>query len=217
MSQESEREARLRMVAEQIVKRGVRDEHVLAALRTVPRHRFVPAELREQAYEDRPLPIGHEQTISQPYIVAAMSEALELRGGERVLEVGCGSGYQAAVLAELAGEVVSVERVAPLAERARALLAELAYRNVEVVLADGSLGHPARAPYDAILVACGASEVPPALLDQLAPGGRLVLPVGPQGGVMRLERWRRGEAGASRTDDLMGVRFVPLLPGTATS
>lgn len=209
-----ERAARLTMVSEQIVERRVRDEHVLAALRTVPRHRFVPPDLRAHAYEDRPLPIGHEQTISQPYIVAAMSEALELRGGERVLEVGCGSGYQAAVLAELASEVVTLERIAPLAERARALLAELAYRNVEVVLADGSLGYAARAPYDAILVACGASEVPPALLDQLAPGGRLVLPVGPQGGVMRLERWRRGETGASRTDDLMAVRFVPLLPGT---
>lgn len=216
MSEDSRRGARSSMVRDQIVQRGVRDAHVLAALRTVPRHRFVPDELLEQAYEDRPLPIGHEQTISQPYVVAAMSEALELRGGERVLEVGCGSGYQAAVLAELAGEVTSLERVGALAERARALLSALAYRNVEVVLADGTLGYPPRAPYDAILVACGASEVPPALLEQLAPGGRLVLPVGPQGGLMRLERWRRGPAGASRTDDLMGVRFVPLLPGTAS-
>lgn len=199
------------MVATQIEKRGVRDAAVLAALRTVPRHLFVPEDERDQAYEDRPLSIGHAQTISQPYVVAAMSEALQVGAGDRVLEIGTGSGYQAAVLAEIASEVYTVEIVPTLAEEATRRLRALCYRNVHVRVSDGALGWPEAAPFDGIVVTCGAPEVPPELLKQLAPGRRLVIPVGPPGDVMDLLVLEKDAEGSFRRRILMPVRFVPFV------
>ncbi len=169
--------SRAEELARFLARRGIRDERVLAAIAAVPRELFVPEDVRRDAYADRALPIGHEQTISQPYMVAAMLEALELDGG-RALDVGTGSGYQAAVLAELADEVVTVERVPELAERARATLAEAGYGRVDVRVGDGTLGVPERSPYDGIVVAAAAPAVPEALYGQLAEGGHLVVPVG---------------------------------------
>ena len=169
---------RREMVALQIRHRGIRSERVLAAMASVPRHEFVSEEHRDQVYEDHPIPIGEGQTISQPYVVAAMTDALSLTGSERVLEIGGGSGYQAAVLSVLAGEVIAMEFVPQLADAARSRLAHLGFSNVHVEQADGSLGWPSGAPYDAILVAAAAPEIPPPLIDQLAEGGRLVIPVG---------------------------------------
>jgi protein-L-isoaspartate(D-aspartate) O-methyltransferase len=199
--------ARERMVREQIESRGIRDAAVLAALRAVPRHAFVPEEARPRAYEDRPLPIGHGQTISQPYIVAFMTESAGLSAGERVLEVGTGSGYQAAVLAEVAAEVYSIEIVEPLAKRAAATLAELGYENVHVRHGDGYGGWPEAAPFDAIVVTAAAPRVPQALLDQLAPDGRLVIPVGEF--VQELEVHTRTPDGI-RVHRTLAVRFVPM-------
>jgi protein-L-isoaspartate(D-aspartate) O-methyltransferase len=193
MAFEGERED---MVARQLEARGVRDARVLDAMRRVPRHRFVPPELLAHAYEDTPLPIGERQTISQPYMVALMSEALALTGPEpRVLEVGTGSGYQSAVLATMGAHVISIERVPELALRARGLLAELGLGDrVRVVEGDGTLGWPAGAPYDGIIVTAGAPQIPRPLVDQLAPSGSLVLPIGEQD-VQTLVRLRRGEQG----------------------
>jgi protein-L-isoaspartate(D-aspartate) O-methyltransferase len=170
-----EREA---MVEEQIVAREVRDRRVVAAMRRVPRHRFVPPDMAQRAYQDRPLPIGENQTISQPYIVALMSELLGLKGPEKVLEIGTGSGYQAAVLAELSKDVYSIEIIPALAERARRTLESLGYSHVRVKTGDGYAGWPDHAPYDAIIVTCAPNDVPQALQDQLKEGGRLVIPVG---------------------------------------
>ena len=200
-------QARLRMVREQIRGRGVRDARVLAAMEKVPRHELVPADVRDHAYEDRPLPIGLGQTISQPYVVAAMTEAVELEGPERVLEVGTGSGYQAAVLAELCGEVFTIELEAELAERARADLLRLGYRNVHVRHGNGYLGWPEQAPFDAIVVTAAPEEIPPVLIDQLALGGRMVIPVGRT--FQELLLVTRTEEGIQR-QFLMGVRFVPM-------
>jgi protein-L-isoaspartate(D-aspartate) O-methyltransferase len=169
---------RLRMVEEQLARRGIADARVLEAMRRVPRHLFVEEALRERAYGDHPLPIAEEQTISQPYIVALMTQLLELTGQEKVLEVGTGSGYQTAVLAELARRVCSIERLPRLAERARALLEQLGYANVWVRVGSGTLGWPDEAPFDRILVTAGGPSVPPPLFQQLAEGGRLVLPIG---------------------------------------
>ena len=169
---------RARMVEEQLVKRGIGDERVLAAMRKVPRHLFVEEALRDRAYGDHPLPIGEEQTISQPYIVALMTALLELAGTEKVLEVGTGSGYQTAVLAELASRVCSIERLPRLAERARALLEGLGYDNVWIRVGGGTLGWPDEAPFDRILVTAGGPAVPPPLFQQLAEGGRMVVPLG---------------------------------------
>ena len=169
---------RERMVEEQLVRRGVTDERVLAAMRRVPRHRFVEEALRDRAYGDHPLPIGENQTISQPYIVAAMTQLLQLTGSEKVLEVGTGSGYQTAVLAELARRVCSVERLPALATRARRTLEDLGYTNAVVKTADGTYGWSDEAPFDRILVTAGAPTVPGPLFQQLAEGGRLVVPVG---------------------------------------
>jgi protein-L-isoaspartate(D-aspartate) O-methyltransferase len=205
------RQQREAMVAQQIAARGVRDPLVLEAMRRVPREVFLPPELREFAYEDAPLPIAEGQTISQPYIVAYMTEALGLRGGEKVLEVGTGSGYAAAVVAEIAGEVYTIERHRPLAERAGRLLAELGYGNVEVRHGDGTKGWPEAAPFDAILVAAGGPEVPRSLREQLAIGGRLVIPVGPSVELQRLVRVTRTGPGDYRQEELAGVRFVPLI------
>ncbi|MBI1962574.1 MAG: protein-L-isoaspartate(D-aspartate) O-methyltransferase [Candidatus Rokubacteria bacterium] len=166
------------MVEEQLVRRGVTDARVLDALRKVPRHLFVEEALRDRAYGDHPLPIGEEQTISQPYIVALMTQLLELSERDKILEIGTGSGYQTAVLAELARRVCSIERLPRLAERARALLAELGYANVWVRIGSGTLGWPDEAPFDRILVTAGGPSVPPPLFQQLAEGGRLVLPLG---------------------------------------
>ncbi len=202
---------RREMVDRQIAARDVRDERVLEALRTVPREAFVPERLAEFAYDDTPLPIGEEQTISQPFVVALMAEALEIRPGDKVLEIGAGSGYAAAVLSRLAREVWTVERHPSLAREARERMARLGYRNVHVLHGDGTLGWPEHAPYDAIVVAAGGPEVPPALLDQLAAGGRLVIPIGPDLRTQNLVRVRRRADGSVVREDLGGVRFVPLI------
>ena len=212
MNSHAEEFARRRaaMVREQIEARGVRDARVLQAMRELPRERFVRPGWEAEAYDDNPLPIAAGQTISQPYIVAFMSEALQLRGGERVLEIGTGSGYAAAVLGRLAKEVHTVERHAVLAEGAAAALAALGVDNVQVHTADGTLGWPAAAPYDAIVVTAAGPEVPVALLAQLAVGGRLVMPVGEREGAQWLLRLTRVNEHETRREELMGVRFVPL-------
>lgn len=200
---------RERMVREQLVGRDITDPLVLKAMSEVPRHLFVPEELRSKAYYDGPLPIGHDQTISQPYIVALMTQLLDLRGSETVLEVGTGSGYQTAVLSRLAKQVFSIERHAALAEHAGRVLAQLGYDNAEVVVGDGSQGLPDQAPFDAILVTAAAPDVPEPLKAQLADGGRLVMPVGGPGGQM-LERLVR-EGSQWRVEPIAPVMFVPLI------
>jgi len=199
--------ARERMVTDQIEARGVVDPRVLAAMRKVPREELVPENVRASAYEDRPLPIGHGQTISQPYIVAEMSAQLELSGDERVLEIGTGSGYQAAILGELAREVYTIEIVEPLAERAAADLERLGYGNVHVRAGDGYKGWPEEAPFDAIIVTAAPDHVPQPLIDQLAVGGRMVIPVGR--GIQNLTLITRDEYGVRRKT-LIGVMFVPM-------
>ncbi len=192
---------RARMVREQIASRGIRDPRLLAAMECIPRHRFVPSADQAWAYSDGPLPIGQGQTISQPYIVALMTELLNLSGNETVMEIGAGSGYQAAVLGAMAAQVHSVEIIPELAERARATLSELGYENIRIHTGDGSLGWPEAAPYQGILVAAAAPSAPQPLLDQLADGGRLILPIGSHG-FQRLEVWtRRG----SRLDHKMSI------------
>lgn len=199
--------ARERLIEE--LSHDITDERVLAAIRRVPRERFIPKDLRWAAYENRPLPIGYGQTISQPLMVAMMTQALQLTGNEKVLEIGTGSGYQAAVLAELALEVITVERIAPLAKRAADRLTELGYSSVDVKVAGEALGWPEDAPYDAILVTAAAPEVPYELLQQLEEGGRLVIPVGGRQ-LQELVRITKTSAGAVR-NNLGGCRFVPLL------
>jgi protein-L-isoaspartate(D-aspartate) O-methyltransferase len=197
------------MVERQLRRRGITDVRVLAAMARVPRHLFVPEALRHLAYEDGALPIGEGQTISQPFIVATICSLLRLDGDERVLDVGTGSGYQAAVLAELAAEVVTIERVPALAERARATLARAGYERVEVLVGDGSLGGPERAPFDAIAVAAATPMIPQALYDQLAPGGRLVLPRGGRRGQELVLVERTPDGPLERVS--IPCRFVPLL------
>ncbi|MBK7974040.1 MAG: protein-L-isoaspartate(D-aspartate) O-methyltransferase [Deltaproteobacteria bacterium] len=203
--------ARRAMVTDQIARRGVRDPNVLRAMSRVPRERFVPPDSVDFAYDDRPLPIGHGQTISQPYVVALMTEALELGPGDRVLEIGTGSGYAAAVLAECAREVDTIERHEGLAASARARLAELGYANVRVRVGDGTLGWPEAAPFDAIVATAGGPTVPRALLAQLAVGGRLVMPVGAMKNAQTLVRVVRTFDDRFEEDDLGGVAFVPLI------
>ncbi len=202
---------RREMVETAIHARGVRSELVLDAMRTVPRESFLPERLREFAYEDTALPIEEGQTISQPYIVALMTEALVLRGGEKVLEIGTGSGYAAAVLSEIAAEVHTVERHGPLAEKAAVTLADLGYGNVHVLHGDGTRGWPAHAPYDAIIVAAGGPTVPESLKHQLKIGGRLVIPVGADQRAQELIRVTRTAQNEYRSEELADVRFVPLL------
>jgi len=197
------------MVEQQLRVRGIRDERVLAAMDRVPRHEFVPTYNCEAAYEDHPIEIGQQQTISQPFMVAAMAEAAQIKPADVVLEVGTGSGYQAAVLAELAAEVFTIERFASLAETAQKLLAHLNYANIVVALGDGSNGLPQYAPYDAIVVAAAAPEIPPALVDQLREGGRLVIPIG---SAEEQELFiLRKQNGMPATQKLFGCKFVPLI------
>jgi protein-L-isoaspartate(D-aspartate) O-methyltransferase len=201
--------ARLKMVEEQIVARGIKDPRVIEAMKKVPRHLFVEEALQGQAYGDHPLPIGEKQTISQPYMVALMTEALLLEGKEKVLEIGTGSGYQAAILAELAEKVFSIERIRSLAIRARELLYRLGYYNFEIKIFDGTLGWVEESPFDAIIVTAGAPEIPQSLIDQLAPGGRLVIPVG-DAYVQELIRVTKTGEGLKK-EDLGGCRFVKLI------
>lgn len=200
---------RQQMVERQLRKRGIRDERVLAAMLSVPRHQFVPTEFAAEAYADRPLPIGQGQTISQPFMVAAMAEALQLSGAERVLEIGAGSGYQAAVLSLLAREVHAVEMHDELAVSCGERLARLGYGNVHVHVGDGTLGWPDEAPFEAILVTAAAPDVPPPLKAQLAEGGRLVIPVGSPDEQRLLRLEKHGNATSSRP--LHYCRFVPLV------
>jgi protein-L-isoaspartate(D-aspartate) O-methyltransferase len=202
---------RKQMVEEQLVPRGICDKAVLAAMGEIPREEFVPPEMHRYAYEDGPLPIGRGQTISQPFMVAYMAQVLELARTDRVLEIGTGSGYAAAVVSRIAAEVHSIERVASLAEEARVRLQVLGYLNIHVHVGDGSPGLPVFAPYDAIVVTAGAPWVPEALKQQLVPGGRLVIPVGSHLDLQELVRVRRTEAGEFASERLMGVRFVPLV------
>lgn len=199
------------MVSHQIAGRGVRSPLVLDAMRSVPREAFLPVNQGDFAYEDAPLPIAEGQTISQPYIVALMTEALALQGGEKVLEIGTGSGYAAAVLSRIASSVYTVERIEQLAAKAAATLAALGYRNVHVLHADGTLGWPDHAPYDAIVVAAGGPAVPQALKAQLKIGGRLVIPVGPDRQLQELVRVTRLSANEYKTEAIADVRFVPLV------
>jgi protein-L-isoaspartate(D-aspartate) O-methyltransferase len=202
-------EARARMVETQLVPRGIQDKRVLQAMREVPRHMFVPESSRSQAYYDRPLSIGHGQTISQPYIVAYMTAALALTGTEKVLEIGTGSGYQAAVLSKVAQQVISVECIQELAATAAGTLADLGYGSVQVVVGDGSLGCPDQAPFDAIMFTAAAPEVPMPLCGQLVDGGRLVGPVGSRYDQMLVKLRRCGDEWERET--LTPVIFVPLI------
>ena len=197
------------MVEEQIVSRGIKDAKLISAMKKIPRHLFVEEALHGQAYSDHPLPIGEKQTISQPYMVALMTEALLLTGKEKVLEIGTGSGYQTAILAELSEKIFSVERIRSLAIRARKLLYELGYFNVEIKIFDGTFGWMEESPFDAIMVTAGSPDIPQPLIDQLAIGGRLVIPVG-DALVQDLFRVTKTEEGVKK-EDLGGCRFVKLI------
>ncbi len=208
------RTERIRMVEDQLQspkdgRRPVRDPAVIAAMKHVPRHEFVPESQRRRAYEDRPLSIGHEQTISQPYMVAIMTELLELSPGDRVLEIGTGSGYQAAVLSQLAAKVFSIEIVAPLGERAKATLAAQGCDNVSTRIGDGYQGWPEAAPFDAIVVTAAPDHVPQPLIDQLESGGRMVIPVGPRQKTQKLRVIEKQGDGSVIDKQVMAVRFVP--------
>jgi protein-L-isoaspartate(D-aspartate) O-methyltransferase len=198
-----------RMVKRQVAARGIKDKAVLQSMRTVPRHELVPTNLIPHAYEDRPLPIGHGQTISQPYIVGLMTELLDLEPDDKVLEIGTGSGYQAAILGQIVKQVISLEIVGPLATRARAKLQQLEYSNIKVVHADGYYGYEDEAPFDAIIVTAAAEHIPPPLLKQLKPGGKMVIPVGRSGWTQNLLLVEKNDAGQTKTRNMLPVRFVP--------
>ena len=198
---------RAAMVARQLAARDIRDQRVLEAMRKVPRHLFIPKDRRDEAYEDYPVPIGHRQTISQPYIVGFMSEALKLKPSDRVLEIGTGSGYQAAILGELAKEVFTIEIVQPLGERSKALLAQLGYINIQVRVGDGYKGWPDKSPFDAIIVTAAPPRVPQPLLDQLKVGGRMIIPVGTvRQGLILIQRTKTGY----KRQNILPVAFVPM-------
>ncbi len=202
--------ARKRMVEEQIIARGVKDKRVLLAMGTVPRHLFVPQNMRNHSYQDTPLPIGSGQTISQPYIVALMTELLSLKEGDKVLEIGAGSGYQAAILSLLVKEVHTIEIKKELAERAEKILYELGYSNVTVYIRDGYMGLPEESPFDAIIVTAAAPEIPPALIEQLKPGGRMVIPLGKPSHTQSLTLLTKEASGKIKKEELAPVLFVPL-------
>lgn len=202
--------ARRRMVEGQVIARGITDQRVIDAMLKVPRHMFVEEALQSQAYQDAPLPIGERQTISQPYMVAIMSQALVLQGTEKVLEIGTGSGYQAAILALLAEQVFSLERIPALARRARRVLDECGFSKVNIRVADGTLGWQEMAPFDGIMVTAGAPEVPRDYLEQLAVGGRLVIPVGDRSSQVLMRITRSGE-NEYQEERILGCRFVPLV------
>ena len=198
------------MVEQQLRQRGISDERVLAAMSKVPRHEFVSPQNRPEAYADHPIPIAEQQTTSQPYMIAAMVQAAAIKPEDRVLEIGAGSGYQTAVLAELASQVFAVERYASLTEAALATLERLGYRNTKVVTGDGSLGLPEAAPFDAIIVSAAAPRIPPALVEQLAVGGRLIVPVG-ESDQQVVQLVQRNADGTTTVRTLEGCRFVPLI------
>lgn len=202
--------ARKRMVEGQIIARGIKDRRVIDAMLKIPRHLFVEEAIAGQAYNDNPLPIGERQTISQPYMVALMTELLELKGKEKVLEIGTGSGYQAAVLAVLSDRVCTIERIRPLALRARKVLDSLGLLNINIKIDDGTCGWEEEAPFDAILVTAGAPDIPPKLVEQLAPGGRLVIPVGDQH-TQTLVRVVKQQDGSCTMEQSIGCRFVKLI------
>jgi protein-L-isoaspartate(D-aspartate) O-methyltransferase len=208
-AEDSEVKSREEMVRNQLAAGGIRKAEVLQAMAEVPRHEFVPASLRPYAYADGPLPIGHGQTISQPFIVAYMTQALELSKEDTVLEIGTGSGYQAAILGKLTKEVYTIEIVPPLAESARAVLSKLGFENVHVRQGDGYLGWPEKAPFDAIIVTCAPDHVPEPLISQLKEGGRLVIPVGATGGIQQLVLLRKRNGQISK-EKMLDVRFVPM-------
>jgi len=203
---------RMKMVTSQLISRGISDDRVLKAMEKIPRHLFVDEGLQDQAYADNPLPIGDRQTISQPYIVALMTEALELKGNEKILEIGTGSGYQAAILAEISERVFSIERIGSLADKARKVLESLNYYNVLIRVGDGTYGWREESPFDAIIVTAGAPDVPGTLLEQLAIGGRLVVPTGDRYTQKLLKLTRTSEnLDNTETKDLGGCRFVNLI------
>jgi len=206
---EDYKKERLAMVEDQLRKRGIWDERVLEAMAKVPRHFFVYADYQAAAYEDHPLPIGEGQTISQPYMVAVMTQSLDLKGEERVLEIGTGSGYQTAVLAELARTVYTVERIQLLIQRAQKVLRELSYENIYFLAGDGTKGWPEKAPFDGIIVTAGAPEIPQTLISQLTEGGRLVIPVGPRYTQTLYKVTRKGKH--FKEEDITGCVFVPLV------
>jgi protein-L-isoaspartate(D-aspartate) O-methyltransferase len=213
LAQEHPRAREREEMARVIEWRGVRDRATLAAMRVVPRHEFVPTDERDRAYGDHPLPIGYGQTISQPYIVAYMTEVLRAKPGMRILEVGTGSGYQAAVLAEIGARVYTIEIFQALASAARERLERLGYDSVEVRHGDGHFGWAEAAPFDAVIVTAAAGFIPPALVEQLSPGGRMVIPVGSVYGVQNLILVEKDEGGRISTENLLPVRFVPMLSG----
>ncbi len=200
---------RQRMVDEQLIPRGISDAGVLSVFRKVPRHEFMPQEYMDSAYDDHPLPIGGGQTISQPYMVALMTEQLDLKGGEKILEIGAGSGYQAAILAEIASEVYTVERIETLAKKCDATLKKLGYKNIKVVVGDGTLGYKEAAPYDGIIVTCGAPGIPSSYIEQLKTGGILVMPIGSQFSQV-LTVVKKMKEGV-QTKEVCGCVFVPLI------
>ena len=202
---------RLEMVSSQIEARGVRSQRVLEAMRKVERHRFIPPDGQAFAYRDSPVPIGQGQTISQPYIVGCMTEAIDPQPGDRVLEIGTGSGYQAAVLAEMGSQVFTIEIIPELATSAARLIGELGYDRVHVRQGDGYLGWPDKAPFDKVIVTAAPEEIPTALVQQLRTGGTMVLPVGPQGGVQQLFLLRKTDEGNVRQERVIPVRFVPMV------
>jgi protein-L-isoaspartate(D-aspartate) O-methyltransferase len=208
-AEDGEVKSREEMVRNQLAAGGIRKAEVLQAMAEVPRHEFVPASLRPYAYADGPLPIGHGQTISQPFIVAYMTQALELSKEDTVLEIGTGSGYQAAILGKLTKEVYTIEIVPPLAESAQAVLSKLGFENVHVRQGDGYLGWPEKAPFDAIIVTCAPDHVPEPLISQLKEGGRLVIPVGATGGIQQLVLLRKRNGQISK-EKMLDVRFVPM-------
>ncbi len=211
LTEDSYKKERERMVKEQIEARGITNPLVLSAMREVPRHKFVPEDMVSLAYSDRPLPIGFDQTISQPYIVAYMTQCLRLTGGEKVLEVGTGLGYQAAVLSKIASKVYTIERIPELAEKAKKILKELGYNNVEVIVGDGTKGLPEKAPFDGIIVTASGPYVPETLKNQLKVGGRLVMPVGKYRYAQRIVRVTRGVDDNFKEEELLDVLFVPLI------